>query len=387
MLVKTFEGFSMKEAMLAVKQEFGSEAVILSTNEKKIDENGSKIVEVRAAVPESKSMGASKGPSHHQLRGLEEKIDTIDMKLNSMSDRLVSKDRIQSIESGLHELRLLFSEYLRTSEGTAISDLPKVLVPLYQHLKLMGLEQEHIAELLKFLKSIPEPEEHGDFENPEEFYKSHAMRWMLKRIIIAPRWNIIAGNTALHAFIGPSGSGKTTLLAKIAAHYKKNENAKVLIVSFDNQRVAASDQLRVYAKILDIPFETISDPNELEGKLLQHRNTEVALIDTAGRNPKDPSEINDLSALTELSLPINFHLTLTVTERQSQLDRAVRNFSQLGLESLMFTKLDESWTYGEIYNLSHKWSVPLGYFSSGQKIPGDFEKATRERVIERIFGL
>jgi flagellar biosynthesis protein FlhF len=387
MFVKTFEGFSMKDAMASVKQEFGQDAVILSINEKTLDNYPGKMVEVRAAITESRQNSLEKFPTTRKFKTIEDKIGSMETKINAMADSLVHKEQIHRLESGINELKLLFSEYLRTREGTSLKGLPKYLLPIHQHLKIMGLEQEYIADLMKYLKGIPEHDSSSGFDNLEDFYKSHAMRWMLKRIKIASRWNIVPGNTSIHTFIGPSGSGKTTILGKIAAHYKKNENASVLIVSFDNCRVAASEQLRVYAKILDIPFVTIDRAEDLGEKLLANRNAEIVLIDTSGRNPKDSNDIEDLKILADLSLPINFHLTLAVTERLTQLESAVRHFSQVGLESLIFTKIDESMTYGEIYNISHKWSVPLSFFSSGQKIPGDFEKATRERVVERIFGL
>jgi flagellar biosynthesis protein FlhF len=136
-----------------------------------------------------------------------------------------------------------------------------------------------------------------------------------------------------------------------------------------------------------VPFLAANAAEDLLKVHETFRGTELVLIDTAGISPKNKSGIQALAAIKNLNLPIDFHLCLSSTESQSQLDNEVRSFLSTGLSSLVFSKLDESWAYGEIFNLSKTWSLPLSFFSIGQQIPDDIERATRERVIERIFGL
>lgn len=111
------------------------------------------------------------------------------------------------------------------------------------------------------------------------------------------------------------------------------------------------------------------------------------LIDTAGVSPKNPAAITALSELKANGMPVDFHLCLSATSKESQVEQEIRAFLNLGINSLIFSKLDESWAFGEIFNASRKWSIPLSFFSIGQQIPDDIERSTRERVIERIFGL
>ena len=195
------------------------------------------------------------------------------------------------------------------------------------------------------------------------------------------------GTTSVHAFVGPTGIGKTTTVAKLASLFRRKDNLKVLLLSYDDYRLAASEQLRIYSKIIDSPFETISRLDELPSILDKYKNIEMVLIDTAGRSPKSASMIKDLEYFKSCPVSVDVHLVLSTTDKEMQLDRTIRSFSPVGIQSLIFSKLDESWSYGEIFNMSSKWSLPLSYFAIGQKIPDDIERSSRERVVERIFGV
>ena len=191
----------------------------------------------------------------------------------------------------------------------------------------------------------------------------------------------------IHAFVGTSGSGKTSAVAKLAANFKKQHHAKVLIVSYDNNRLNSTEQMRVYAQILDVKFASINDPAELDEVLEKNQDVDLVFIDTGGCSPKSGASIKNLTKFKDANLPIDFHLVIPSSDKESQMERCVRSFSPLSLASVAFTKLDESWSYGEIFNISSKWSLPLSYFSTGPRIPEDIERATKERVVERIFGL
>ncbi len=197
----------------------------------------------------------------------------------------------------------------------------------------------------------------------------------------------MAGSTAYHAIVGSTGVGKSSVVAKLAALYSMREKNKVAVVSLDNHRLAASEQMRIFCKIIGVPFLTAASSEELLAIPTSHKDIELILIDTAGTSPKSTDGLQALSALRDGGVPIDFHLCLSVAEKESHMDQAVRTFSRLGLQSLIYSKLDESWSYGEIFNLSKKWALPLSFFAIGQHIPDDIERATRERVIERIFGL
>jgi flagellar biosynthesis protein FlhF len=221
----------------------------------------------------------------------------------------------------------------------------------------------------------------------ESYYRDQAIRWLMKRIKIAPKWNLMPGAVSYQAVVGPAGVGKSSLVAKLAALYAVREKRQVAVVSLDNHRLAASEQMRIFCKIIGVPFVAAATPADVFAVPETHRDVELVLIDTAGVSPKGLGRIGELQTLKEAGSPVDVHLALSVTEKDAQLDQAVRSFSRLGLASLAFTKLDESWAFGGIFNLSKKWALPLSFFAIGQQIPDDVERASRERVIERLFGL
>ncbi len=393
MQVKTFEALTMNDAIKSVKNEFGNDAIILNTKEKTIDKKN-KMYEVTAAVPETTpSAGASAGiaafKASNQSSEISEQLSSLDQRISNLTDILPRKSSINNLEGGIEELKALLLEALRTKENHIISQIPKSMTKLYRQLSLTGIDESELAKLITYLKDLPDPTENSNKIpiNMGDHYQSQAIRWMLKRISITPKWTPVSGTTKIRAFVGPSGSGKTSAIAKLAANYHKQHKAKILLVSFDQSKLGSNEQLRLYAKILGVQFETINSTKDLEKILDKNTDIDMVFVDTAGRSPKNSQLIEELNLFQESSLPLDFHLVLSITEKQAQLDRAIRSFSALGISSLIFTKMDESWSYGEIFNLSTKWSLPLSFFSTGPRIPDDIERASKERVVERIFGL
>lgn len=388
--VRTFEAFSMKDAIKSVKKALGTDAVILSTKEKVGPQGKGTVFEVTAAAANHQKAGASsqaaKGHNAADL-GAEsagEAIEALNARLTALADKTPTKAQLQALESGMQELKLLLVEALRTRDGSVLKDLPEAIVPIDRQLRIMGINDITIAELVKHLRHLPLPE---DASEALAHYQAQSIRWMMKRIRVAPRWTIMPGTTTYQALVGTPGVGKTTLVAKLAALYAARDHHKVVVVSLDNQRLAAADQMRIFCKVIGVPFVQAKTPEEIPQVSGSHRDCELTLIDTAGISPKNAEAIAQLSQLKDLGLPLDFHLCLAATEKESQLDNAIRAFAPLGLQSLAFSKLDESWSFGEIYNLSKKWALPLSFFAIGPSVPEDVERATRERVVERIFGL
>lgn len=392
MQVKTFEALNIKDAVKAVKKEFGQNAVILSTKERVGGASDAKIVEVTAAMPETHRHGASSS-NHSDARQMSNELTAhlngLDVRLSTITEKLPTRANIECLQAGLQEMKMLLLENLRNKDGSPLKNLPGHLVDLDRSLRAAGIDEVYIAKLMKHLASIPESEMKSDGAKatPEEYFKSQAIRWMLKKIKIAPQWNLTEGSTATHVFMGGTGVGKTSLVAKLAAHYFLKKNKKILLVSFDPYRLAAAEQLRIYSKIIGVPFTTINSADELAKKALEARDKELILVDTAGYSTKNASCLAQLEQLRKLAIPLDMHLVVSVTEREDQMDRMIRFFSSIGIQSLSFTKLDDCWTLGPIFNMSQRWSLPLSFFSTGPEIPEDIERATRERVVERFFGI
>lgn len=389
--IRTFEAFTMKDAVRSVKRTLGADAVILSTRQRPAPGGKGTLYEVTAAANHGeRAAGASADASSAPRSSSPEanaQLESVAARITALAEQTPSRRQVDTLTTGLAELKLLLVETLRTQNGSVIKDLAPPLVPLDRQLRVMGLDDGYIAELMRHLRNLPEPAATGDESDPTgAYYRDHALRFMMKRIKIAPRWNVMPGAQTTQVLVGPAGAGKSSLVAKLAAHYHVKEQAKTLVVSLDNQRLAAAEQMRVFCKVLGVPFAAVTDIEDLPRLVIDNKDAELILVDTAGLSIRSGAGLSALSRLKEL-FPVDFHLCLAVTEKETQLEQAVKAFAPLGLASLAFTKLDDCWSYGEIYNLSKRWGIPLSFFSTGQEIPDDLERATRERVVERIFGL
>jgi flagellar biosynthesis protein FlhF len=393
MQVKTFEAVSFKDAVKAVKQEFGNDAVILSTREKNAEGRPNvKIVEVTAAAANSSRSiaGASTNaaPSNNLANNarIDAAMERVEKRIDSLESRLPSARRLENLEGSVQDLKLLLLEVLRQNNSGVEQSLHPAASEVIRMLRHGGIDETLLSKLANNLSKLSAPKADSS-TSAETWYRDHAIRWMLKQISISPRWETLPGGQSIHCLVGPPGAGKSTLLCKLAAQFSVREKRKVLIVSYDAVRLAASEQLRVYAKVLDIRFAAIQQPTDLPETLAKNQDCDLVLVDTTGRPVKQVKILEDLQQLKSNTPAIEFHLVLSAAEKSSVLDSAVRMYSNLGLRSLAFNKLDESWQFADAFNIGAKWGVPLSFFGTGPELPDDIERASRERVVEQIFGL
>ena len=325
------------------------------------------------------------GIQSSDLIAWQRKLENFETKLESIYEKALRREHLISLESSVEEVRTILIDYLSKKGDSSFNGVKEPIANLIKRLKIMNLDENVVSQLVKHLTSIPEGE--GGFDDSYEFYQSHAIRWMMKRTKIAPRWSIMDGETQVHTVVGPAGVGKSSLVCKLAAEYKLKEKRNVLIVGYDNHRLGSTEQMRLYSKVLGCAFETISKTEDLVGVIEKRSDAELVLIDTAGRSPKSSAAIDDVLDLKKSKYSHQFHLALSMTDQKTQVERTIRSFAKLGIASLMFTKMDESWSYGEVFNAMQKWGIPISWFGIGQKIPEDLERATRERLVERIIGL
>jgi flagellar biosynthesis protein FlhF len=390
MEVRTYEALTVKDAIDNVKRDLGNNAVILSVkNQNTPGQDQQKAVEVRAAaMSKSSSQNGSLGSDIIEATSeVHQNIKIVDARVKSLGESLAKREHIESVEFALKEMRVLLVDSLRNFEAGLIPDLPLFLRAIEEQLKISGVQPKIIIDLLKAISLQEHPATLTDSEELTDYYRGLAIKWLLKRIHIAPRWTFEPGSPSFHAFIGGCGVGKTSALAKIATHYISKESTPIHIISMDHNRIAASEQLRVYAKVVGAPFSEIENINDLKEIVRKNNDRAAFLIDTGGIGLRQSSQLAGLKALTEDTIPINFHLTLSCTEKTELLERQIAMFSPLGIRSLLFTKIDESTSFGDVLNQSIRWSVPLSYFSTGTNVPDDIERASRERVVERVLGL
>jgi flagellar biosynthesis protein FlhF len=191
------------------------------------------------------------------------------------------------------------------------------------------------------------------------------------------------------AFIGPTGVGKTTTLAKVAAQLKLKRGLSVGIVAADTYRIAAVDQLRTYAEILEVPVEVAASPFDAERaceRLAREHGVDVILIDTAGRSQNDRMKLSELRAFLVAARPDETHLVLSATASARTLEREATAFGAVGIDRIVLTKLDEAATFGTLISLVERLGKRVSFFTHGQEVPDHIEPGRGRRLAELVMG-
>ena len=178
---------------------------------------------------------------------------------------------------------------------------------------------------------------------------------------------------ALVFMVGPTGVGKTTTIAKLAANMSFLEGKEVALITLDTYRVSAAQQLRTFAEIIGIPISVVFNPQDLGEAIKQYQEKDIIFVDTAGRSPYKDEHMEELQDFIEAANPDEIILVLSVTTDSSDLINIYQQFNLIGVDKIIFTKLDESCNYGRILNTVYHIRKPIAYLTTGQSVPDDIE--------------
>ncbi len=376
----------MRDAVSAVKRELGTNAVILATKEIPPSADGMpKLYEVTAACSVSSKAGAEAKATQNATNPNTLFEADVTQKLSHLQDNIVTARQARLIEGAIYDVKNMVVELLR--ETAVGENVPSHIFAIDRALTASGVDGGIVTELRRHLMSLPSPTEINKIagDNIEQYYRENTSRWLMKRIKVAPKWTNTAGITNVHVLLGTPGSGKSTLVSKIATAVAKKEKHKIAILSWDPEKLGASEQTRVYSKILGVDHHVISRAEDLKPTVIKLRGTDLLLVDTAGRNPVDTQSLIDLELIKNQGLSLEFHLALSATEKPELQNRAIRHFSAVGISSVAFTKLDEIPAWGDIFNATCKWSVPLSWITNSQT-PSDLPiRAARETIVDQLM--
>ena len=182
--------------------------------------------------------------------------------------------------------------------------------------------------------------------------------------------------------IGPTGVGKTTTCAKIVANNWRNEK-KVGFITADTYRLEAVSQLKAYANIMRVPIEVVSKPEDLTKTIEKFREKDLVLMDTAGRSPKNKEQMDELKSYVK-SKGDNMEtiLVLSATSKSSVLMETIEKFEQIGFDSIIVTKIDETSNFSSLLSILKKYPYPFYYITNGQSVPDDIEICTEEMLVD-----
>ncbi|HMD50622.1 MAG TPA: hypothetical protein VKG79_16035 [Bryobacteraceae bacterium] len=185
------------------------------------------------------------------------------------------------------------------------------------------------------------------------------------------------------ALVGPPGAGKTTTLVKLAVQFGIGARKRVQLLTLDTYRIGASEELRAYAAILGIGCQVVENCAALDQALAEHTQADLILIDTPGLS-RNEMEADLASAFAKIKI-IDTHLVLAASMRARDLVRAAEQYSIFKPDKLLFTRLDETETFGPLVSQSVRMNLPISYLAAGQRIPEDIVPATQDAVLSLLI--
>ncbi|MCP8616504.1 flagellar biosynthesis protein FlhF [Salirhabdus salicampi] len=367
MKVKKFKAPTMIEAMHLVRKELGNDAVIL--NSKEVNKKGmlglfrKKDIEVIAATDPQ--------PVQHKVASKREDSVKPLIDRNELSERLRNSEREKGTSTSEQSLK---------QKDTI--PYPEQVQSMYNHLLEIGISEDNAKEIVDYLFE-------QYYLHKKQATDKDIKKW-IEEFIESNIRNLTFGapgdeKKILH-FIGPTGVGKTTTIAKVAAKASIEEGKKVSLITTDTYRIAAIEQLKTYAKILNIPIEIVYNSDDYIQAIEKFQSYDLVLIDTAGRNYKDRQYAEQLKSLTPHKTENEeAYLVLSLNTREKDIYEICDQLIDLPIHRFIFTKCDEASNFGTIYNVMMKYKKGVAYFTTGQVVPDDIEVASTANMISTIM--
>ena len=415
MTIKKFTGKTQEEAALKAKQELGEQCVIM--NIKSVKPSGifrlfrSTVFEVTAAIEEKESFplpnrNLEKTGFSNQMERInfiaDEKIDFKEEILTHSKPNVVFQPDRQRSTHMLEEKNVGLEEKIENLQSLLENKLSEK-----NNQKNFFQEEPFVKENLTYVKAIYktllENEVHEHYANQllDEVDKvmrsatslDYILSTMYQKMILKlgqPR-TISLGmrRPKVLFFVGPTGVGKTTTIAKLASKLKMEQHKKIALLTADTYRIAAAEQLRTYANILDTPLSIIYSVQELRSSIMKVIDSDFILVDTAGFSHKNEEQRMDMKQLVE-SLDSDYEkevfLVVSATTKYKDLVQIADSYKEIADYRLIFTKLDETSAYGNIYNLKQYTGAELSYVTVGQNVPDDISIFDTQKIVRNLLG-
>lgn len=286
------------------------------------------------------------------------------------------------LTSEVTQLKTMMKDLVTQVRTQKSPQVPEELFDQYLHLIENLVADELAIEILKSLQKSLRPEMLTDKALVRE-----RLAEQLEKLIPTCGPIIRTKTVGPHvvALIGPTGVGKTTTIAKLAANLKLREKHKVGLITIDTFRIAAIDQLKRYADILGSPLKVVGTPEDMPAAIASMADCAFILIDTAGRSPKDSLKLSELKRFLTFAEPDEVHLVLSSTSSEASFDLALEKFSEVRVDKLIFTKLDEAAQVGVVLNVVRKVNKGLAYVTTGQDVPDDIEAVGHGKRLARMI--
>ena len=280
--------------------------------------------------------------------------------------------------------------HLSDVEDIATESDPLLSDPLVNQLRQVGVDDTVIRRWLASASSFAAnlPDSSDPSIDPDQRIE-HLQRAVARELNLAGPIRTQPGERHVVALVGPTGVGKTTTVAKLAAGFRIEARRRVGLLTIDTYRIAAVQQLKAYAEIMDLPMEVVETPEQMQPALDSIGDVDLVLIDTAGRSPRSDARIDQLSEFLRAARPDETHLVLSATSSSDNIRTTIRGFQPVGATSVILTKLDETpHTAGVLSALTasdRHHATPLSYVTHGQQVPDDIAVADAPHLVTSLL--
>ncbi|MCM1063521.1 MAG: flagellar biosynthesis protein FlhF [Eubacterium sp.] len=403
MIIKKFVGKTEEEAVESAKKELGGGIVIM--NVKDVKPKGlaslfrSRQVEVTVALEEE---GDIPKPVRREVSA-PEPVKSQDAPVVDSAAMTAAAERSQNIEKRLDSLQTLLesrfqqdeAEKQEQSENAQLTEKPeeelseeeqersKFVRLLYNTMLENEVDEKYANQIIEELERNKKP------NMPFDYILANVYQKLILKFGKAEGITPAEKGPKIVLFLGPTGVGKTTTIAKLASVFTVVEKKKVALLTADTYRIAAAEQLRTYANILEVPFRVIYTDADAGQAVDDFRNFDYIFVDTAGHSHKNEEQLENIQKLYDAVKEAGEYqtfLVLSATTKYRDLTRIASGYKEITEYQLIFTKLDETLTLGNLLNLKLYADVPIAYVTCGQNVPDDIERFNPQKMVKQLLG-
>ena len=407
MIIKKFTGKTEAEAAEAAKKELGNGLVIMNVREVKkkglFSFLSPKQIEVTAALEEEspqrqqgssrlvtlQEAGTGKNVSiRNSTENIERKLDSLQTLLESQLNNRNSDDGEKEKTSEIQKEKMDAEEQQGVEKQAQNEDeqnpeQDKFIRLLYNKMLDNEMDEKYVNSILEDASKTKKA------DLPFDYLLANIYQKMVLKFGKSEGITPAENGPRIVWFIGPTGVGKTTTIAKLAGRYCVEEKKKVALLTADTYRIAAAEQLRTYANILETPFRVIYTPEELQAAIDDYWDCDYIFIDTAGRSHQNAEQLEKMKEMVAgLKRPEKYQvfLVLSATTKYRDLQKIADCYGKIADYELIFTKLDETEAVGNLLNMKLYTGAQIAYVTCGQNVPDDMEMFNPQKTVKQILG-
>ena len=373
MQIKKFIAPTLKQASMQMKNELGGEAIILGTRViYNSDSNSQKMFEITAGIDEEEALLEYAEPSMNNYS--EQPKQNLPDELRKLTDKIFINPATK-LDSSKREIRPSEkNQFITEPKNNVEKELKKVVETLFDREVQKPIITSLVNQLKRYKGFLHE-------SNLDSYVLSS-----LASMIPTYHFEVKKEDTPkVVALVGPTGVGKTTCIAKLAVISKILHNLSVGLISIDTYRLGALDQLRIFSEISNVDMLVAYEPKDMPGLMNSFKDKDIIFIDTAGRSQKNKEQLLNTTEFLKAANVNETYLVLSATGTTRNLTDVSEKFKVFNYNSVIFTKIDEAVTYGNILNIVNTFNVPASFLTNGQVIPDDIISADPEFIANMIY--